>query len=93
LEKINAKYKAATYKKRQVKLFEKRDMTSKIFNMADLYEHHFIKQLYPDYNSKMSSFEEGWTDVGEQGKTAKLSTAELRQLNFQLSVAASILSD
>ena len=39
---------------------------SKIFNMADLYEYHPIEQLYPDFNSRMSSFEEGDIDVGDQ---------------------------
>ena len=38
LEKINAKYKAITDKKRREKLFEKRDVTLfKTFNVADLY--------------------------------------------------------
>ena len=44
LEKINARYKAATDKKRRKKLFEERNvMLSKIFNMTDLYEHHPIE--------------------------------------------------
>ena len=59
LEKINAKYKVTADKKRREILFEERDMVlSKMFNMADLYEHHPTKQLYPDYNLRTSSFEE-----------------------------------
>jgi len=39
---------------------------SKIFNVADLHEYYPTKKLYPDDNSRMSSFEEGGTDVGDQ---------------------------
>jgi len=36
------------------------DMTMfKIFNVTDLYEYYPTKKLYPDDNSRMSSFEEG----------------------------------
>ena len=46
LEKINAKYKAATDKKRQEKHFEERDTAmSKTFNVVDLFEYHPTKQL------------------------------------------------
>ena len=39
---------------------------SKTFNVADLHEYYPINQLYPDHNSKTSSFEEGGTDIGDQ---------------------------
>jgi len=43
------------------------DMTmSKTFSVADLYDYFPTKQLYPDYNSKTSSFKEGRADVGDQ---------------------------
>ena len=43
------------------------DMTmSKTFKIADLYSYYPTKQLYPNYNSRSSSFEEGGTDVGNQ---------------------------
>ena len=41
---------------------------SKIFNVTDFYEHYPTEQLYPDYNSRTSSFEEGGTDVGNQSR-------------------------
>ena len=37
---------------------------SKIFNMADLFEHHPTKTL-SRYNSRMSSLKERGTDVGD----------------------------
>jgi len=42
---------------------------SKTFNMADLYEYHPIEQLYSDYNSRMSCFDEGGTDIGDQDRS------------------------
>jgi len=41
---------------------------SMIFNVAYLYEYHFTKQLYHDYNSRTGSLKEGGTDVGDQSK-------------------------
>jgi len=38
---------------------------SKIFNVTDLYDYYPLEQIYPDYNLRMSSFEEGGTDVGD----------------------------
>ena len=35
----------------------------KTLNVVDLYKYHPIEQLYPNYNSMTSSFEEGGTDV------------------------------
>jgi len=39
---------------------------AKTFNVVDLYDYHPTKQLYPDDNSKMSSFEEVGIDVRDQ---------------------------
>jgi len=44
---------------------------SKAFNVVDLYDHHPPNQLYPDDNLRTSSFEEGGTDAGDQGKAGK----------------------
>ena len=41
----------------------KKDMLSKMFNVADLHEHH--RATIPDYNARTSSFEEGGTGVGD----------------------------
>jgi len=40
---------------------------SKTFNVTDLYACHPAKQLYPEYNSRASSFKEGETDVRDRG--------------------------
>ena len=42
------------------------DMAMSTFSIADLYAYHPTKQLYPEYNSRMSFFEEEVTDVGDQ---------------------------
>jgi len=39
---------------------------SKMFNVAVLYEYFPTQKLYLDNNSRMSSFKEGGTDVGDQ---------------------------
>ena len=39
---------------------------SKMFNMADHHEYYPKKELYPHNDSRMSSFEEGGTDIGDQ---------------------------
>jgi len=39
---------------------------SKTFYMADLHEYYPTKKLYPNDNSRTSSFEEGRIDVGDQ---------------------------
>jgi len=36
--------------------------------VSDLYEYHPTEQIYPDYNSRKISFEEGETDVKDQSK-------------------------
>ena len=47
------------------------DMTiTKMFNVADLHEYYPIKKVYPDDNSRTSSFEEGGTDAGDQDQNA-----------------------
>ena len=38
---------------------------SKTFNVVDLYAYYPTKQLYPEYNSRASSFKEGGTDAGD----------------------------
>ena len=50
---------------------------SKTFNVADLYGYYPTKQLYPDYNSRTSSFEEGRTDVGDQAARQENQQAEI----------------
>ena len=43
---------------------------SKTFNVANIYEYHPTKQLYLDYNLKVSSLKDIATDVGDQPKKA-----------------------
>ena len=49
----------------------------KTFNMTDLYEYHPTEQLYLDYNSRTSSFEERGTDVRDQGRSKSKNKAQV----------------
>jgi len=52
--------------------------------MAEIYEHHPTKQLYPDYNLRTSSFEERGNDVGDQYRNKQTKTA-IVDIQIQLS--------
>jgi len=41
---------------------------SKMFNVIDLHEYYPTKQLNPHNNSRMGSFKERGTDVGDQNE-------------------------
>ena len=65
MKKSNKKYKVAADKKRRDKLFEEEDMMIVYLRRERISaERVSFKQLYPDWNSKTSSFEEGGTDIG-----------------------------
>ena len=49
---------------------------SKTFNVADHYDYYLTRQLYPDYNSRTNSFEEGGADVGDQDTRQPTSQAK-----------------
>jgi len=55
---------------------------SKIFSVANLYEYHPTKQLYSNYNSRTSSFEERGTDVGDQGRSKPRQSLRCQQLTY-----------
>ena len=69
------------------------DMTmSKTFKIADLYSYYPTKQLYPNYNSRSSSFEEGGTDVGDQVGWNSLTCQQTFLENRGLSVFLDLLT-
>lgn len=59
---------------------------SKRFNVADLHKFYPTEQLYPNYNSRTSSFDEEETDVGGQaiGLPISLTSLWLQVLNSKL---------
>jgi len=65
IEKTYKKYKTTTDKKRREKLFEKEDMMT-IYLSREIIPAIRVpaKQLHPDKNSRMSSFEERGTNIG-----------------------------
>ena len=68
MEKSNKKYNATADKKRKEKLFEEEDMMMHLSREIIPAERVPTEQIYQDWNSRMSSFEEGGTDIGRQKK-------------------------
>ena len=64
IEKINKKYKMTADKKRREKLFDEEDMIMVYLRRENPNLKSPTKQLYPDRNSRTSSFEERGTDIG-----------------------------
>ena len=66
MEKTNKKYKTVVDKKRREKIFEEGDMVMVYLRRERiLAEIVPTENLYPDWNSRTSSFEEGGIDVRE----------------------------